>query len=345
MSSPFHVLRHLLLLPIALGALAGIARADLVWSRETGWRVEGGVMSGLTGASGRDALDLMNKARLAEENRHAGAALKAYAKVTKKYATSIYAPEAYYHTAKIYLGRREYFKAFEAYQEILARYPNTRRFNEVIEREYSIASRLLDGAHNHVWGWLPGFADRGKAVQYMSIIVSNAPYNDYAPLALMACAEGEIYLGDTEEAIDTLDRVINNYPQSVLAPEAYLKLSVEHARLVEGPYYDQSESKLAVTYDEDFMILYPSDPKIAAAANGLDQMKKMLALSKVKIGDFYFYKRDDYTAARVFYNEAITSYPDSDVAKLARTRLGQVEAKANAAANSGSVKKKHFLVF
>jgi len=101
----------------------------------------------------------------------------------------------------------------------------------------------------------------------------------------------------------------------------------------------------AISYNEDFMILFPSDPKIAQAAQGLDGMKKMLAQSKMKIGDFYFYKRDNYTAARVFYNEAITSYPDSDVAKLARVRLNQVEAKAKAAAESGGQQKKHFLFF
>jgi outer membrane protein assembly factor BamD len=47
----------------------------------------------------------------------------------------------------------------------------------------------------------------------------------------------------------------------------------------------------------------------------------------------------------VFYNEAITSYPDSEVAKKARLRLTQVEAKAAAAASSGGVKKRHFLFF
>jgi len=344
MSSLFAASR-LLLFPIALGLLAAIARADLVWSRDTGWRIEGGALSGLTGSGGQDAINLMNKARLAEENRHTGAALTAYEKVTKKYPTSIYAPEALFHTAKMRFAAKQYYKAFEAYQEIIGRYPNTRHFNEVIAAEYSIASRLLDGSRNYYFGWMPGFTNREKAVSYLATIVSNAPYNDYAPLALMDCAEGLIYLGDTEEAIDTLDRMINNYPQSVLAPEAYLRLAGQHAFLVEGPYYDQAETKLAVTYDEDFMILFPSDPKIGTAAKGLDDMKKMLALSKIRIGDFYFYKRSNYTAARVFYNEAITSYPDSDIAKQARLRLDELGAKANATSNAGEVKKKHFLVF
>ena len=42
--------------------LASFARADLVWTKQTGWRVEGGALSGLAGAEGRNALDQMNKA-------------------------------------------------------------------------------------------------------------------------------------------------------------------------------------------------------------------------------------------------------------------------------------------
>jgi len=161
----------------------------------------------------------------------------------------------------------------------------------------------------------------------------------------MNASRGAQYLGSVPEAVDTLDRLISNYPQNVLAPDAYLRLSELHASLVQGPYYDQAETKQAITYDEDFMILFPNDPKIASAAENLDNMKKMLAESKMKIADYYFFKQNNYTAARVFYNEAITSYPDSDVAKRARDRLILVENKSNAAANPAPEKKKHFLFF
>ena len=39
------------------------ARADVVWNPETGWRIEGGVLEGLGGRDGQDALALMNRAR------------------------------------------------------------------------------------------------------------------------------------------------------------------------------------------------------------------------------------------------------------------------------------------
>jgi outer membrane protein assembly factor BamD len=178
------------------------------------------------------------------------------------------------------------------------------------------------------FGLLPGFRQRDKAIEYFETILGNAPYSDYAPLALMNIARGHQKLGNTENAIDALDRMINGYGQSLLAPDAYLKLAQTHASLVEGPYYDQASTKEAITYFTDFMLLFPGDSNIGAAEKGLDGMKNMLAESKMKIGDFYFYRRDNFKAARVFYNEAITAYPDSPIAARAKKRLAEVEAKA-----------------
>ena len=332
--------------------LAATLRADLVWTAQTGWRVEGGALSGLAGAEGRNALDQMNKARSSEEAGSRRSAIKTYQAVAKRYPNSIYAPEALYRSARLRLAGKDYTKAFEDFQQVLGRYPNTRRFNEIIGEQYRIASALLDGARGRMlWGLLPGFKQRDKAIEYFETILVNAPYSDYAPLSLMNVARGHQRLGNTEDAIDALDRMINNYSQTLLAPDAYLKLAQTHASLVDGPYYDQGATKESITYFTDFMLLFPSDGSIAAAEKGLDNMKTMLAESKIRMADFYFYKRSNYKAARVFYNEAITAYPESAIAERAKARLAEVEAKANnqppptPAPGQPAPKKKRFLFF
>ena len=343
---PVRALRLLFLLSAVLGLCASATRADLVWTPQDGWRVEGGALSGLAGTDGRKALDLMNDARASEEKGSTRSAIKSYAAVAKKYPNSIYAPEALYRSARLHLVRKEYTKAFDDYQGVVGRYPNTKRFNEIIGEQYRIASALLDGARPRMlWGLLPGFTARDKALEYFETILANAPYSDYAPLSLMNIARGHQKLKQTEDAIDALDRMINNYPQSLLAPDAYLKLGQTHATLVDGPYYDQASTKEAMTYFTDFMLLFPSDTGVAAAEKGLDSMKTMLAESKMKIGDFYFYRRDNYTAAKVFYNEAITAYPESPIAGRAKARLVDVEAKASGKKVEGEPKKKRFWLF
>jgi outer membrane protein assembly factor BamD len=337
------------LLVVSLCFFAGAARADLVWSPETGWRVEGGVLSEVTATESHNALDLMNKARAYEEVGSRGAALRRYKKVVKRYPASIYASEALYRSGKLYLARKQYFKSFGAFAQIAQSYPNSKHFNDIIGEEYRIASALLDGARNRIWGLIPSFTNRTRAIEYFEVIIRDAPYSDYAPLALMNKARGHLKERDTEEAIDALDRMINTYPQSLLAPDAYLKLAQTYSTMVDGPAYDQGATKEAITYYEDYLILFPNDPNVPVAAKGLDDMKQVLAQSKITIGDFYFYKRRNYTAARVFYNEAITSYPESPVAAKAKAKLAEVDARAaNKPAAPGQPapkKKKRFFFF
>jgi len=327
--------------------LAGRACAELVWTPQGGWKIEGGALAGSTGGTEtKDAVGLMNKARAAEEKGHNLTAIKYYGRVAKQYANSIYAGEAQYRLGNLRLARQQYQKAFTAFQTIVISYPNTNRFNEVIGKQYHIAATLLDGGRGRIWGIFPGFTNREKAISYMETIVMEAPYSDYAPLALMCVATGHQYLRDSEEAIDALDRMINTYAQNTLLPEAYIKLAQAHAALVEGPHYDQGSTRDAITYFEDFMILFPNDNNVVTAEKGLTDMKVVLAESKIKMGDFYFHDRSNYKAARVFYNEAITVYPDSPVAASAKERLAQVEvAAAKSAEQQAHPKKKHFFFF
>ncbi|MBK9989668.1 MAG: outer membrane protein assembly factor BamD [Verrucomicrobia bacterium] len=324
-------------------ALAGNARAELVWTPQSGWKVEGGALVGVSGKEAQGALEMMNKARAAEEKGNLMTAAKYYKRAAKMYPNSIYAPEAQYHLGKVQLARKKYAKSFEAFQTVALRYPSTTRYNEIIGLQYSIASALLDGARGRVFGIFPGFANREKGIQFLEILLIEAPYSDYAPIAMMSIAQGHAYLRNSEEAMDALDRMINTYPQSVLAPDAYLSLGKAHATLVEGANYDQASTRDSITYYEDFMILFPSDNNVAKAEKGLTEMKVILADSKMKIGDFYFFKRDNYKAARVFYNEAITVYPDSEIAAQAKQRL--VEVDAAVAKASAPAKKKRFFFF
>ncbi len=339
----------LLSLPVRLAA-------DLVWTPAGGWKIEGGVTSGLSGKDATAALDLMNQARAEEEQTSYFSALRDYKRITNDYPSSIYAPEAYYRMATIRIAREQYVKAFKAFQEIVSRYPGTPRFNEVIGRQFRLACDLLDGVRGRNWLGISTFRNREASVGFFEQIVTNAPYGEYAPLALMCAARAHQYLHDPEEAIDALDRMINTYPKSVLASGAYLRSAQVHASIVQGPHYDQSSTKEAITYFEDFMILFPGDANIAVAEKGLADMKEMLAESKIKIGDYYLQHRENYKAAKVFYNEAITDYPDSPVAGRARAQLVKVDAllaeqeKAAAApaeklAQPQAPKKKWFLFF
>jgi outer membrane protein assembly factor BamD len=333
-------LTPLLFLAAVTGLLLAPARlaADLIWTPQGGWQVEGGVLASLGGEEGRNALDLMNRARAAEEAGRPREALKLYTSAHKKYPNSVFAAEALYRAGSIYQQRSQYYKAFETYQQMLARYPSSEKFTQVVGEQYRIAAQLFEGKRSRILGIFPGFRNREKALEYFETIVATAPYSDYAPLALMNAARGYKQINETPAAIDALDRMINTYPRSVLTPDAYLRIAQTHASLVDGPYYDQASTKEAITYYEDYMILFPGDAGMVTAEKGLAEMKTILAQSKLTIADYYLKYRRNYKGAKVFYNEAITVYPDSEIAAQARAKLVDVEARLEeqAAAAAGA---------
>ncbi|MFH1498681.1 MAG: outer membrane protein assembly factor BamD [Verrucomicrobiota bacterium] len=325
-----HAWRRLHLPFIAIiGLLAGSSPlvADLVWEPATGWRVEGGVLANFVeNDDSRGALDHMNKARAAEEAGDDSAAIKRYKIVAKDYASSVFAAEANFRLGKLWTEGRRFYKAFDALQVIVDKHPNYERFTETIGAQYRIATALVNGERNRIWGLIPGFKNRGQGIEYLETIIRTAPYSDYAPLGLMTIARAHQRLGQSDEAIDALDRMVNDYPQSFLAPDAYLNLAQAHSELVQGPQYDQASTQQALTYYQDFLILFPEDPAAPDAGTGLTDMRTMLAESKMQMAEFYDKYRSNHTAARVFYNEAITIFPDSPVAERARTRLARIDA-------------------
>jgi outer membrane protein assembly factor BamD len=316
----------LITLLLVLAAALPATRADLVWDAQSGWRIEGGAFASFTStAEGRSAKALMDTGRRAEDAGKEGKALKNYKRVYKKFPSSIFAAEALFRTAKVNERNRQFTKAFGHLQQIINEHPSYERFNEVLGAQYRIAEKLAQGTRPRYFGLIPGFKQRTKGLEYYEQVVTNAPYSEYSPIALMNASAGYADTGDRDAAIDALDRMINNYPESFLTSDAYLRLAQAQASITQGPPYDQASTQLALTYFQDYLILYPGEADAATASEGFNDARTMLAESKMTMGEFYYKHRSNYKAAKVFYNEAITIHPDSSTADRARRLLAKIE--------------------
>ena len=119
----------------------------------------------------------------------------------------------------------------------------------------------------------------------------------------------------------------SNYPQkrSRLRRD-HQSLAQVHASLVEGPDYDQGNARMAYEFYDEFTELYPKDSKLPTADKGRADMQQMQAKSKIVVGDFYFKNRSNYSAARVFYHQALDKDPKGPVGTMANLRLAEVDA-------------------
>lgn len=272
-----------------------------------------------------DAASLVAEGKIALEQGKNGRAGRLFKKVIKRYDTTTAAGEARYLRAKILMTRGKWKKAFETLQEIVNENPDFERFDQVISAQFECATALMEGARGRIFWIIPGFRQYSEAIRQFETMVRNAPYSDYAPLALMNIALVAEKKQDPDVAIDALDRLINYYPQSMLAPDAYFNMAETYSSLVKGPEYDQGATRQAITYYEDFLILFDDSNYVGSVEANLASMQNLLAESRLTLGDFYYYYRNNNTAALTFYNETITIAPESEAADEARDRIADVE--------------------
>lgn len=263
------------------------------------------------------------KSRLA--NGSTGSANRIFKRIIKRYPNATATAEARFLHGQILMTKARWAKAFDVYQTLIATHPNFENFDQVIGAQFECATALLEGARGRILWVIPGFRQYTKAIEQFERIVGNAPYSDYAPLSLMNIALIAEQEGQSDQAIDALDRLINFYPQSMLAPDAYYNMAETYASLVKGSEYDQGSTRQAISYYEDFLILFPQSSYLGEVEANLESMENLLAQSRLNLGDFFYNYRANNTAALVFYNETITIAPDSESAAEARLRIADIE--------------------
>lgn len=279
----------------------------------------------ISGAELATAAQLMDEASAEQQKGNNWSALRIYRDIAKDYSGTQLAPEALYRSGLIYAERHQFEKANSAFNEVISLYPNYSKFNQVISSQYTIATALMEGERPYYWGIIPGFRNTGAAIAIYEDLVKNAPFSEYAPLALMNIALTAQQQKEPEVAIDALDRLVNVYPDSFIASDGYLQLAATYSSLVAGAWYDQGATRDAIGYYQDYLLLYPDSADAAIAEERLNEMRNTLARSKYLLGDFYYRYRNNHRAALIFYNEAISIDPNSDTAAEAQKYIEQIQ--------------------
>ncbi len=112
--------------------------APLVWTRGEGWSwVHEGVPVGATPA---DQLKIGQNLEAKKRYRNA---IPAYCRVIEHWPLSSSTEEARMGLAECYGVIGYHYKAFQTYQELIKKNPNTPHFDEVLQREFEIANLFL----------------------------------------------------------------------------------------------------------------------------------------------------------------------------------------------------------
>ena len=118
------------------------------------------------------------------------------------------APEAQYRIGTINEEKNDYVEAHKAYQSLIKSYPQSERFEEVIEREYQIGNMFLSGKKGKLLG-LDIRPSLPLAIEVFQKIVAAAPYGAFGEKSQFNLGVAYKKSGSFDESLEAYQNLTN----------------------------------------------------------------------------------------------------------------------------------------
>jgi outer membrane protein assembly factor BamD len=288
--------------------------APLVWRKGEGWTYE---RAGSEYANNpKDQLALAKKYQGKKDYGHA---VSAYRRVITRWPTSFATQDARMGLAESLTGLGYYYKAFKEYQNLIDKNPNSPYFDTALERQFEIGNLFLGGEKLKVW-WFRIFSGLSKAGEIYEQVVKNGPYSKVGPPAQfrrgLVFEKEKDYLG----AVHSYEKLLERYPNDPLAEEAQFQIGWAYYKEAQHAEYDQNSANQALGAFSDYLLRYPTGPKVKRAEELHVELKQDQSRGLYQIGQFYE-KRKNYKAALIYYNQVIEKNPKSNWAQTAQKKI------------------------
>ncbi len=288
------ILIFILLLPHS------IASADWVWSPEQGKFIN------TQSETQSDADDIFDNGLDLYKEKKLDKAAEQFKIILKKFPKSRVAPEAEYRIGTICEEKGDYMEAHKAYQSMIKSYPQSERFEEVIEREYQIGSMFLSGKKGKLLG-LDIRPSLPLAIEVFQKIVEAAPYGAFGDKSQFSLGVAYQKSGRFDDALEAFQVLNDQYPQSTLLKEARLQMAeVSYAKST-SQKRDQSALDEAARQAQNYLKHYPGTEEAEKAAKINQQVDELNAEKNYRIG--YYYEKDNYLeSALIYYRDTAKRY-------------------------------------
>ena len=257
-------------------------------------------------------------------------ALGTFKRFLKAYPSSKLASKAQLQIADILLLQGRWNAAFEAYQTLITRYPDTPEFEGAVARQVLIANSYLDLRKVMVLGYgvpVPGITGVEQAAKMYEKILKNAPYSIYAPITQFNLGLAFQRARKIKEAREAYQKVLDKYPNSDVCDDALYQIAYIYMQLgLTSSSQDLSALVLARETFEDFLLQYPQSEKAPQARDNLKTIGNTEAGNLMDIAKWYDWSKD-YKAAVIYYNDVVRKQPRTHDAELAKTRIEELRSQ------------------
>src|ERR1700722_3572434 len=215
------------------------SQALLIWTKGEGWSWEHeGVATGTNPAAQlKIAQDLQAK-------KHYRDAIPAYRRLIKRWPLSSSVQDARFGLAECFSAIGYHYKAFQVYQELVTKNPNTTHFDEVLQRQFAIGNLFLAGGRQKAWGirWFPSL---DRCVEVDEQVVKNGPYSDVGPESQFRIGLAYEKQRDYLAAVHAYEKLLERYPKLPLAEDAQFQIGWEYKQESARAEYDQNAANQA----------------------------------------------------------------------------------------------------
>jgi len=299
--------------------------APLIYTPGEGWVWES---AGSEGNWRRErAKDQLEVAQACFARQDYSTSQKAARRVVKTWPLSDYAPMGQYILGRCYEARGQDEKAFSAYTKLLKDYPKSENVNDVLKRQYVIATRYLNGQWFKLWGIIPAFPSMERTAKMFQDLANSAPFSEVGPHAQLRVGAAHEKQKDYPQAVKAYERAADRYhDRDAIAADALVRAGISYQKQARTAEYDQSMAGKAIVTFNDFVTYYPNDRRVPAARKAMEELRVEQARGNFEIAKYYESKKR-WAGAMVYYNEVLLKDAGSPFAATARERIETIKKR------------------
>jgi len=255
-------------------------------------------------------------------------AVSEFNKLIRHYPKAREAAEAQYYIGQALEDQGQFYKSFKAYQVVIEKYPFSERSPQIVERQYQIGEKLLEGQEKRSKFVTVVIGSEYDVVDVFRTVIKNAPYGK---LAAPSQYKIGLYLqqkGMFQESRDEFEKVLNDYPDNEWVKAAKYQIALVDSKRSTPAPYDQNVTKAAVEEFKEFVTLYPDAELSGEAKEHINKLKEKEAENNFLIAAFYE-KQKNYKAAKIYYNTIVEEYAYSPLAPKALGKMRELDLKAS----------------
>lgn len=285
--------------------------------------LQGPVLMGDTQTIIVEGENVYQRGLAAERDGKIKKAIKLYRQTATEYPFATSAGEARYRQAQLLDQTGETLDAFEAYDQFVKSSPSSSHYMDALRRQAEIAHAAASGDISTKFLGLKSKLSIEKQVGLLTKVRDNAPKSAIAAKAQFAIGEAYHNKGKYPESVAAFRLLVNDQPNSPLAPEALFQVGKVLLENAEKGNQNQATIDLSREAFNDYLIQYPGHKRNAEARKMITSLNARETDRSFEIAEFYL-KTDQFESAKIYYRDVVKRSKSGKLHDAAKARLKEL---------------------